>query len=244
MTTALLPEPATPPQPRARPTWDDTPVVIPPSAWTLAGFRAWYASTEFPEGGRISFLAGEIVVEMGHERLSSHVSLKGELTRALIALALELNVGQFLTDGTRLVSEAADLSNEPDGCYLTWDAVRSGRVVLRRSADGADVTEVVGAPDMVMELVSPSSVAKDTARLPGLYHRAGIPEYWLIDARGEEVRFTILRHTPDGYEPVPAADSWLPSAVFGRRFRLDRVRNPIELWQYTLHVAPLTTPSA
>jgi Uma2 family endonuclease len=92
---------------------------------------------------------------------------------------------------------------------------------------------------MVLEIVSPSSVGKDTVRLRERYHLAGIAEYWLIDARGDDLQFAILRHTPAGYDPVPAAAGWLSSEVFGRRFRLDRVRDPRGVWMYTLHVAPL-----
>src|SRR4051812_19951277 len=80
-------------------------VVVPATAHTLAGFREWYATEDFPEEGRIAYLAGEIIIDMGHERLSSHVSLKGEFARALITLAQQMNVGQFFTNGARLVNE-------------------------------------------------------------------------------------------------------------------------------------------
>jgi Uma2 family endonuclease len=92
---------------------------------------------------------------------------------------------------------------------------------------------------MVLEVISPSSVGKDTIRLRERYHTADIPEYWLIDARGDDLRFDLFRHTPTGYEPTPVEDGWLPSAVFGRRFRLDRHRNRFGLWTYVLDMAPL-----
>ncbi len=204
------------------------------AATSLAGFRDWYATDDFPDEGRISYLAGEIFFDMSHERLSSHVSLKGEITRALIGVAHDLGVGQFYTDGVRVVNEAADVSHEPDGCYLTWAAVTSGRVELHRSADGLDVTEVIGAPDMVLEIVSPSSARKDATILPELYHRAAIPEYWLIDARGDEIEFDVFLYSESGYTPVVPAGGWRNSPAFARRFRLERFRNPIGLWDYRL----------
>jgi Uma2 family endonuclease len=206
------------------------------AAGTLAGFRAWYASDSFPEEGRISYIDGEIFIDMGHERLSSHVTLKTELARALAALADELNVGQFMTDGCRVVREEAKLSNEPDGVYVRWETVSAGRVKLQPSADGADVAELIGAPDMVLEIVGPSSVRKDTAMLPEVYERAGIPEYWLIDARADEISFNLFTLTADGYTATPARDGWLFSPVFGRDVRLTRVQNPIGLWRYRLDV--------
>ena len=50
-----------------------------------------------------------------------------------------------------------------------------------------------------MEIVSPSSVSKDKKHLRECYYRAGIPEYWLIDARGEDVEFDILRRGEEKY---------------------------------------------
>jgi len=56
--------------------------------------------------------------------------------------------------------------------------------------------ELEGTPDMVLEVVSASSVVKDTETLLQLYWQAGIPEYWLVDARGEALEFTV--QTPPG----------------------------------------------
>src|SRR5947208_1816919 len=103
MSVAALPTPIAVPRPEE--TAVDGPlIIIPPTAHTLEGFRAWYATDDFPEEGRIDYLAGAIVIDMGHERLSSHVAIKGELARVLISLAEELDVGQFFTDGVRVVN--------------------------------------------------------------------------------------------------------------------------------------------
>jgi hypothetical protein len=68
------------------------------------------------------------------------------------------------------------------------------------------------------------------------YHKAGISEYWLIDARGDELSFQILdRHSSD-FVPVSSKGGWIYSKVFDREFRLTRVRNRIGGWSYTLEV--------
>lgn len=225
--TALLQKPY--------PSTDERTVWIPrPAAGSLAGFRSWYARDDFPEDGRICYLGGEIFIDMGHERISSHVALKGDLTMALVELARQLDVGRFLTDGCRIVNEDAELSSEPDGVYITWAAVAEGRVKLQASRDGADVSELVGTPDIVIEIVSPSSVRKDKTVLPELYFRAGIPEYWLFDARKDELSFEILARGAKGYEAVPDREGWLASRVLDREVRLERTQDPIGLWQYRL----------
>ena len=62
-------------------------------------------------------------------------------------------------------------------------------------AEEGGYVELDGSPDMVLEVVSDSSVEKDIDVLMDLYWKAGIREYWLVDARGERIEFKILCHT-------------------------------------------------
>ncbi|MBI2150062.1 MAG: Uma2 family endonuclease [Acidobacteria bacterium] len=39
-----------------------------------------------------------------------------------------------------------------------------------------------GAPNIVIEVVSPGSVETDYVKKRGLYHRAGVQEYWIVDS--------------------------------------------------------------
>jgi Uma2 family endonuclease len=177
---------------------------------------------------------------MDAEPISSHVAAKGDVSVALSRLTSKSGAeGQYFGDGVRIVNLRADYSCEPDGCFFTWSAVDDGRVTMIKSNDGEDVTELVGSPEMVLEVVSPSSVHKDKKVLRELYHKAGILEYWLVDARSEQLSFEILRSTPEGYVAAAERNGWLTSNVFRREFRLDRARNRIDLWDYTLHDRPL-----
>ena len=87
---------------------------------------------------------------------------------------------------------------------------------------------------MVVEVVSPSSVQKDKELLRKLYHKAKIPEYWLIDARKENFTFSILRNTPKGYVDNPANGGWVQSAAFRHEFQLKRSRDRLGIWRYKL----------
>jgi Uma2 family endonuclease len=90
---------------------------------------------------------------------------------------------------------------------------------------------------MVLEVVSTTSERKDTMTLRDLYWRAGIPEYWLVDARGEEPAFAILRHGARGYAATrPQAGGWLRSRVFGRSFRFSQRPGPLGHPQYSVEV--------
>jgi hypothetical protein len=90
-----------------------------------------------------------------------------------------------------------------------------------------DLIELEGTPDVVLEIVSDTSVAKDTKRLRELYWRAGVPEYWLVDARSPEPRFEILCHTPAGYVAAEARSNGLMSAILGRAVQLNRSTDPL-----------------
>jgi Uma2 family endonuclease len=210
---------------------------IPTSAMTVAGFRVWARSPDYPERGRISLIGKELFIDMSPERIEGHAKVKTEITLALGGLVRNEDLGDFYADRVLVVHEAAALSNEPDACFVSWASLESGRCrpVPSETEDG-DFTELEGTPDWMLEVVSPSSVRKDTRDLREVYHRAGIPEYWLIDARGDEVLFEILIHQPGGYVAAPRRGDWQRSTVFNRRFRLERQENRVGHWRYRLHV--------
>jgi Uma2 family endonuclease len=112
--------------------------------------------------------------------------------------------------------------------FLSEASLDSGRIQLIPKAGGAPdrYIELEGPPDLVVEIVSDSSVRKDTKRLPAAYFQAGVPEFWLIDARGDKLYFRIHRRGPDQYEPAEVdADGYQHSGVLPHWYRLDRGRN-------------------
>ncbi len=56
---------------------------------------------------------------------------------------------------------------------------------------------VHGAPDLVVEILSPSTADYDRTTKRELYERHGVPEYWLVDPYAKTI--TILRLGADGY---------------------------------------------
>ena len=49
-----------------------------------------------------------------------------------------------------------------------------------------------GAPDLVMEILSPSTQRHDKLTKFNLYQRAGVQEYWIIDPRDKSVQVFVL----------------------------------------------------
>jgi Uma2 family endonuclease len=50
-----------------------------------------------------------------------------------------------------------------------------------------------GAPDLVVEIVSPSSQGYDRVTKLSTYATFGIPEYWIVDPDKDEIRALVLR---------------------------------------------------
>ena len=52
---------------------------------------------------------------------------------------------------------------------------------------------VYGAPDLVVEILSPSHPERDRIVKRGLYARCGVREYWIVDPAGRGVEVFVLR---------------------------------------------------
>lgn len=211
-------------------------VEIPASVTDLESFRRWAWSGHYPEHGWVSFLNGELWVDMSMEELLFHNQVKGQFAFRIMSILEGESMGRFVHDRMLLTHPGAGLSTEPDGLFYFWDTLRERRIRLVPRPKKKGYMELEGTPDMVLEVVSDSSVKKDTEILPDLYWRAGIQEYWLVDARGAKPRFDILKHTAKGYQATRMKSNWLKSTIFGRSFRLSQKNDPLGHPDFILEV--------
>jgi Uma2 family endonuclease len=215
---------------------------IPASVHSIARFREWAHSAAFPERGRIDYLGGDVEVDLSPEDLFTHGAVKTAVAGVLFQLVVETELGNLYIDRTRVTSAEAGLSVEPDIVVVLWESVELGRArhVPAAGKGPARFIEIEGAPDLVVEVVSDSSVVKDTRRLPERYARAGVREYWRIDARGDALVFEIQIQGESGFTcQVTDEEGWQPSGVLGCSFRLTRFPGRHSSWRYQLeHRAP------
>jgi Uma2 family endonuclease len=66
-------------------------------------------------------------------------------------------------------------------------------------------TPVAVRPDWICEVLSPSNAGNDRVKKMRVYHRAGVPHYWLVAP--EEQSLSVFRWTSEGYLLVVASES-------------------------------------
>ncbi len=71
-------------------------------------------------------------------------------------------------------------------------------LVVVRTARAGIITEraIEGVPDLVVEILSPSTAKVDRGRKQRLFGEVGVPEYWLVDPRARTLE--VLTAAPDG----------------------------------------------
>jgi Uma2 family endonuclease len=163
--------------------------------------RTWtYADLdELPEeqtGNRYEIIGGRLIVTPSPVPL--HESLGIELT---------LEFGNFVKAGHlgRVFGDRVDVK-------LNDEVVIPDLLFIRRDRLGIiGPAAIEGAPDLVLEILSPSTRERDLGEKLALYARFGIPEYWVVDPKARSITVYVLRG--DRYEPLPQEDGIARSEV-------------------------------
>ncbi len=86
-------------------------------------------------------------------------------------------------------------------------------VVLNSSREILTVSRIVGAPDLVVEVSSPSTATHDRRGKMDAYARAGVSEYWIVDPAAESVDLFHLEGAAYESAGVIQGATLLPSRV-------------------------------
>lgn len=211
---------------------------LPLPAWvrTHDQFLKWLETADIPEEWRVSFINGRIWVDTLSERAFAHNRIKTLIAGVIDPLVRAERLGVFFGDGMTFTSIPGGFTSVPDGMFITQATLDAGRVWLTGAKPDEEDTQLRGVPDLVIEVVSDHSADKDTAWLMSGYWNAGVPEYWLIDARKPPLRFTLYRRRAKGYVAARKTDGWARSDVFGRAFRFVPGGTTLGKQEYQLEV--------
>ena len=167
-----------------------------------------YMST--PEGTRYELLDGDMIVAP---------SPSTRHQRILLELAIILN-GFIKSRGL------GSLWTSPFDVIFAGQEVAQPDILFVSNARAEIVTpdNVQGAPDLCVEIVSPSTERYDRGYKLALYGRHGVREYWIVEPGGETVDIYVHRDTGLFHEATYIRDDYLISPLLeGLTISLDEV---------------------
>ncbi|WP_182865585.1 Uma2 family endonuclease [Rhodopirellula sp. JC639] len=95
-------------------------------------------------------------------------------------------------------------------------------VILSAKTQMITPTKIKGVPDLIVEIISPSTSDNDRKLKKDLYQRVGVTEYWIADPFEHAIEQWVLQS--GGYQLLPAADPLCPTIA-------PEVRVPMnEIW--------------
>jgi Uma2 family endonuclease len=86
-------------------------------------------------------------------------------------------------------------------------------VVLNVHLERMASSRLIGAPDLVVEIASPSTTRHDLREKQDAYARAGVPEYWVVTPDAKAVEVLVLEDGLYSSLGVFRSRAQLPSQV-------------------------------
>ncbi len=141
-----------------------------------------------PDGDerRYELIDGELMLAPAPN--TAHQLVAGRLYRILSDLAEELSLGTVFIAPYDVVLSESDVL-QPDVLLISPEHLG---IVGERN--------VQGAPDLVIEVLSPSTVDRDRMLKASSYLRFGVPEYWIVDPVDRTIE--VLRAGQTEFETI------------------------------------------
>ena len=86
-------------------------------------------------------------------------------------------------------------------------------VVLKNSRTKITETRVIGAPDLVVEISSPTTASYDRGEKLETYTQAAIPEYWLVDPHARTVEILVWQNMSYTVQGIYSGEQCIVSQI-------------------------------
>ena len=86
-------------------------------------------------------------------------------------------------------------------------------VLLKEHRNRLTKARMLGAPDLVVEIASPSTARHDLHEKQDAYARAGVSEYWVVNPDAQTVELLVLRNGAYHSLGLFAGEATLPSVI-------------------------------
>jgi len=188
----------------------ELPLETPRLRMTEEEFVAWC-----DEDTKAEWVDGEVLVHSPANL--QHVNLAGFLLIVVRLFATQRDLGVAYGPELQIRLSSLRRRRVPDLLFIAKERMS----ILK-------ATEVDGAPDLIIEIVSPDSPARDWREKYLEYEAVGVREYWVIDPMSQRVEGYALG--ADGrYSLIEEKDGLVPSTVLTGFFL-----KPVWLWQEPL----------
>lgn len=153
-------------------------MVRPDIKFTYADYRS------LPEAGpRYQLLDGDLV--MSPAPSLRHQDIVGRLYAALMTFVAPRKLGKTYVSPVDVILSDTDVP-QPDVVFV------SNARASTLAKEG-----VRGAPDLCVEVLSPSTTTQDRGIKKALYARYGVIEYWIVDSEAAVVEIFRLQENPE-----------------------------------------------
>ncbi len=166
-----------------------------------------------PEDKRYELLDGELLMLPAPDEL--HQRTQAELGYNVMAFVKTRGLGRVYFSPTDVVLSDVDVV-QPDLLFVSNDRL-----------DILTAAGVQGAPELVVEILSPGTAERDKGYKRALYAQHGVKEYWLVGTDAGTITVLLLEET--GYEVVGTfgeGDTLTSPTLDGFSLRIDEVFGP------------------
>ncbi len=155
--------------------------------FTQREFRRWLDERSRSDINHYELLNGRIVMTppatWPHGNIGSHLNylLNEHVRKHSLGIVLDSSSGYDLPSGDTV---------EPDVSYISGRRLAAGP-----APQAGQFVRIV--PNLVVEILSPSTTKRDQTEKKDIYERNGVDEYWIVDPRGKAV--TVFHLGKRGY---------------------------------------------
>ena len=138
-----------------------------------------YFDLDAPEGERYELINGELIMAAAPNE--AHQIVVGALGVRMYVHSDDNGLGKVFFSPFDVLLSDTDVV-QPDLMFVSNERAR-----IRTPAN------IQGAPDLVVEVISPSSERRDRREKLALYAKHGVKEYWIIDPINRIIWLMLLR---------------------------------------------------
>ena len=166
----------------------------------------YYQLPDYAQHELIQLIDGEVVI--GMPPIPRHQAIVGEILFLLMSFAKK-GGGRAYTSPIEVYLDEHNIF-EPDTLYLSQDTTCK-----------TEEKRLVGAPDLVVEVLSPGTAKYDRQEKYQAYQQHGVREYWIVDPAHETVEVWALYEGEFARQGAYAAEDVFQSVVLGETIAVD-----------------------